>query len=145
MKPQMAITIHELQVHARKGLALFGAMLLLLLAATDIAAEPAWKEKPERSNEGEVQFNLTPRDVSGGRFRVDIIITAHSGDLSQLDLRQAVTLRIGGQTLQPVKVPTLRGHHVRGRMEFALSELPERFEIVIAGPRGMGDITFRWP
>lgn len=128
----------------------WAACLLLLLSAllltgTALAAEPAWRDNPERSNEGDVVFSLTPRGISGGRFRVDIVITTHSGDLSQLDLRQAMTLRVGGQTLHPVKAPSLRGHHARGRLEFELAELPETFQIAIAGVDGMEEITFRWP
>ncbi len=123
------------------------ALGLLLLAATALAAtaRPAWMQEPARSNDGEVQFTLTPRDVSGGRFRVDIAVNTHSGNLAELDLRTATELRTGGQTLQPVEAPALRGHHARGRLEFALEQVPESFEIVIRGVRHMGDLTFRWP
>jgi len=129
----------------RRALALLAAILVLLALAPWAVAEPAWSQKPERSNMGEVQFVLTPRDVSGGHFRVDIVVTTHSGDLASLNLSTATELRVDGQTLRPVKAPTLRGHHVRGRLEFALARLPDTFEIVIHGVRTQGDLTFRWP
>jgi hypothetical protein len=129
----------------RSALALVAALLLVPALAQRAGAQPAWSQKPERSNAGEVQFVLTPRDVAGGRFRVDIVVTTHSGDLASLDLSTAAELRVDGQTLRPVKAPALRGHHVRGRLEFALARLPETFEIVIRGVRALGDLTFRWP
>ena len=130
----------------RAALATLALGLLCVGAgATQLAAQPAWSQSPTRSNQGEVIFELTPRDVSGGRFRVDIVITTHSGDLSSLDLRSAVELRVNGQTLRPLQAPALRGHHVRGRLEFAQERTPEAFEIVIRGVGTMGDVTFRWP
>jgi hypothetical protein len=129
-----------------RGSAVLGQVaLLVLLAAAVVVAQPAWSGNAARSNEGEVQFTLTPRDMSGGRFRVDIVVTTHSGDLAGLDLGAATELRAGGQTLRPVKAPALRGHHARGRLEFALDRIPETFEIVIRSVRGLGDLTFRWP
>ena len=129
----------------RFAVALLAALVFLPALAPWAGAQPAWSKKPERSNAGEVEFVLTPRDVSGGRFRVDIVVTTHSGDLAGLDLSRATELRVDGQTLRPVKAPALRGHHVRGRLEFALARLPETFEIVIRGVRTLGDLTFRWP
>ena len=129
----------------RGAVALLAALVFLPALAPGAGAQPAWSQKPERSNAGEVEFVLTPRDVAGGRFRVDIVVTTHSGDLASLDLSTAAELRVDGQTLRPVKAPALRGHHVRGRLEFALARLPESFEIVIRGVRTLGDLTFRWP
>ena len=129
----------------RTAIALALGLLLAGAAALSAAAEPAWSRNPARSNEGEVQFTLTPRDASGGRFRVDIVVTTHSGDLRELDLQSAMTLNLGPQTLRPLIAPALRGHHVKGRLEFALERVPEAFEIVIRGVRSMGDLTFRWP
>lgn len=120
-------------------------LLLVVGTAVAVAAQPAWTKDPARSNHGAVQFTLTPRDVSGGRFRVDIAVNTHSGNLADLDLAKATELRTGGKTLQPVEAPALRGHHARGRLEFALERVPETFEIVIRGVRSMGDLTFRWP
>jgi hypothetical protein len=122
------------------------AMLFLAgTLATPLLAQPPWKGDPERVNEGDVQFSLTPRDVTGGRFRVDIVVTTHSGDLAVLDLRQAVELRVEGRALRPVEAPKLRGHHVRGRIEFDLNRVPDAFEIVISGVPAMDTLTFRWP
>ena len=129
----------------RAAVILIAALLVLGSTLISLRAQPAWRSNPDRSNEGEVEFVLTPRDVSGGRFRVDIVVTTHSGDLAGLDLSRATELRVDGQTLRPVKAPALRGHHVRGRLEFALARLPETFEIVIRGVRTLGDLTFRWP
>lgn len=106
---------------------------------------PAWGADPARSNNGAVQFVLTPRKISWGRFPVDIVITTHSGDLATLNLKEATELRFGGRTLRPVKVPALRGHHVRGKLEFPVEWVPDTFEIVIRGVPDMGDLTFRWP
>jgi hypothetical protein len=129
----------------RTGAGLGLIVLLALLGSALAEAQPAWSKAPERSNSGEVQFTLTPRDVSGGRFRVDIVVTTHSGDLASLDLSAAAELRLAGRTLRPVKAPALRGHHTKGRLEFALDRMPESFEIVIRGVRTQGDLTFRWP
>ena len=129
----------------RTALALALGTLLVLAGAATAAAQPAWAGNPERGNEGEVQFVLTPRDVKGGTFRVDIVVTTHSGDLGSLDLQAATELRVAGQTLRPLKAPALRGHHVKGRLEFALERIPDAFEIVIRGVRTQGDVTFRWP
>jgi hypothetical protein len=121
------------------------AGVVLAVAGFWLLLQPVQGADSSRSNEGEVQFTLTPRDVSGGNFRVDIVVTTHSGDLASLDLSAAAELRVAGQTLRPVKAPALRGHHARGRLEFALDRMPESFEIVIRGVRSMGDLTFRWP
>lgn len=125
----------------------FLALGLALLHAVPHAgaSEPAWRANPERSNQGPVMFVLTPRDASGKRFRVDVQVNTHSGDLSQLDLMTATELRVDGKTLRPLEAPALRGHHARGRFEFALDRVPDAFEIVIRGVRTMGDLTFRWP
>ena len=121
------------------------ALGLLLWIGDAAAAAPAWSGDPERSSKGEVDFVLTPRDVSGGRFRVDIVLTTHGGDLAELNLQEAAELRVDGKTLKPLKAVPLRGHHARERLEFALDRMPDAFEIVIRGVRGMGDLTFRWP
>ena len=106
---------------------------------------PAHGTGPARSSAGEVMFVLTPRAVSDGHFLVDVQVNTHSGDLAQLDLQAATELRVAGQTLRPVAPVTLRGHHARGRLEFALARAPDAYEIVIRGVRNMGDVTFRWP
>lgn len=129
------------------GAAVIGVAAALVAAWTALAfgSEPAWRGDPARSNEGAVQFVLTPRDVSGGHFRVDIAVTTHSGNLAELHLQATTELRADGRSLRPVKATALRGHHARGRLEFALERVPDEFEIVIAGVRTMGPLTFRWP
>jgi hypothetical protein len=140
------IPMQPLLPRPSRGVAVLGLLALLVLYASAVAgAQPAWSSNPTRSNEGEVQFTLTPRDVKGGTFRVDIVVTTHSGDLGSLDLRAATELRVAGQILRPVKAPALRGHHATGRLEFALARIPDAFEIVIRGVRTQGDVTFRWP
>jgi hypothetical protein len=135
-----------MNAQAIRGLAPLLLLLLLAgVAALPALAQPAWRADPARSSAGEVEITLTPRDVSRGRFRVDIVVTAHTGDLSALKLGEATELRVAGQTLRPVAAPALRGHHVRGRLEFALDRLPDAFEIVIRAVPGVGDLTFRWP
>jgi len=139
-------TARSIAAQRRRALTASVLASLLALAAGSVAsAEPAWRNDPVRRNEGAVQFELTPRDVAGGRFRVDVVATTHSGDLAGLDLKAATELRVGGQSLRPVEAPALRGHHARGRLEFALERVPDAFEIVIRGVRSMGDATFRWP
>ena len=125
-----------------------GLLLALALAipgAQRAGAEPAWRGDPDRSNKGEVQFVLTPRDVKDGRFRVDVEVNTHGGDLAELNLQAATELRAEGKTLRPLEPVPLRGHHGKGRLEFQLDRLPDSFEIVIRGVRAMGDLTFRWP
>jgi hypothetical protein len=129
----------------RVAVIVIAALLLTGWTLIALRAAPAWSANPARSNAGEVQFTLTPRDVSGGRFRVDIVVTTHGGDLASLDLKADTELRIGDRKLQPIKAPALRGHHAKGRLEFALERTPDTFEIVIRGVRTMGDLTFRWP
>jgi len=143
----MSALLNKLRLagNLRLALVLTAAVLVLSAPAGWAGAEPAWSQKPERSNMGEAQFVLTPRDVTDGRLRVDIVVTTHSGDLASLNLSTATELRVDGQVLRPVKAPAVRGHHVRGRLEFALARLPETFEIVIRGVRTLGDLTFRWP
>ena len=139
-------SMSRLQMRLSRALyALALAAVLAALGAVAVAAQPAWSKNAERVNKGEVQFVLTPRDVSGGRFRVDVVVTTHSGDLRELDLGTAAELRVDGHTLRPVTAPALRGHHVSGRLEYELANVPEKFEIVIRGVRNMGDLTFRWP
>jgi hypothetical protein len=127
------------------AVSLSAALALAAWAFASAVAQPSWSKNPERANEGEVQFSLTPRDVKDGRFRVDLVVTTHTIELAVLDLRKAVELRVEGRVLRPVEAPALRGHHARGRLEFELDRVPEAFDIVIDGAPGMGTFAFRWP
>lgn len=127
---------------------LVAGWVLLATARGDGTADgtqPAWSADPARTNSGPVMFTLTPKGITDGRFRVDVRVNTHSGDLANLDLKADTVLRVGAQSLHPVKAPALRGHHAGGQLEFALERVPDAFEIVISGVRTQGDLTFRWP
>jgi hypothetical protein len=124
---------------------LIAALALMEWTAAPLQAQPAWSKQPDRGNQGDVEFTLTPRDVSEGRFRVDVVVSTHGGNLADLDLMQAAELRVDGRVLHPLTAPALRGHHSRGRLEFGLDRIPEAFEIVIGKLPAGEPLTFRWP
>lgn len=98
-----------------------------------------------KSTSGDVSFNLTPRGVENGHFLVDVRVDTHSGELGDLDLRDAATLQVGDRTYRPTDAVSLRGHHASGTLRFALAEAPANFAITIGGVRSMQDVTVRWP
>lgn len=99
----------------------------------------------ERKNNGEVSFSLRPRGIEKGQFIIEIRVDTHSGNLAEIDLRKAVTLRAGGVDYKPVDASSMLGHHYRGTLAFALDAVPQNFEIKIRGVREMGELTFDWP
>ena len=98
-----------------------------------------------RSSEGEVSFQLTPQAVVDGKFTVNLRADTHSGDLADLDLREAVTLHAAGKTYKPVSASALSGHHSTGSVAFDIERIPDSFFIVIAGVRDMKELKFEWP
>lgn len=130
------ITLWVMTLVVALGLAVW---FLLPVAATTGAASDT------RSNEGPVQFHLTPLGVRDGTFQVAVQVDTHSGSLGDLDLRAATVLRAGGKAYRPVAPVSLGGHHAGARLVFALAERPEAFEITIEGVRDMGTVTYRWP
>lgn len=102
---------------------------------------PSWEPK---SNQGDVSFQLTPRGIVGDRFVIDFRVDTHSGDLSEIDLKQAVTLQVGKERYFPTVATSLQGHHAQGSLQFSVIAVPERFAIVITGVRDMEDLRFEW-
>lgn len=100
---------------------------------------------PSRASQGDVSFELTPRGMVDGRFVVDLRADTHGGDLSEVDLARAATLRAAGKSYKPLEADSLRGHHSGGSMAFALGAAPDSFEIVLDGIRSLGEVRFRWP
>jgi hypothetical protein len=98
-----------------------------------------------KSSQGEVSFDLTPRSAPGGGLEVALRVNTHSGDLSQIDLRNVVALEAEGRTYKPVEASTLQGHHATGTVRFAVDDFPDRFVITISGVRGMPAQRFEWP
>ena len=126
-------------------MATLAVILLVGVSSGAWAGEPAWRDNPDRKNQGEVQFTLTPKGLANGKFRIDVYVTTHSGELGALNLMELAELQTGGKTYRPVSAAPMRGHHSPGRLEFSLDRVPDTFEIVIRGVRNMGDLTFRWP
>jgi hypothetical protein len=123
-----------------------GALLLLALQlSAGLWSAPAWSGNLTRRGGDAVEFELTPRGVKNGSFRVDVSVNTHSGDLAALNLQEATELRVADKRYRPVKPVALQGHHARGRLEFPLDQAPDAFEIVIRGVPSQGDLTFRWP
>lgn len=98
-----------------------------------------------RSSEGEVSFQLTPQTVVNGKFTVNLRVDTHSGDLADLDLREAMTLHAADKTYKPVSGSSLSGHHATGSVAFDIERIPDSFFIIIAGVRNMKELKFEWP
>ena len=134
-----------------QGPLVLGVLALGLLAIPGVWNSVAgqgpspWGADATRRNEGAIRFQLTPRGVEDGHFRVDIRVDTHSGDLSNLNLKKQLRLKAGGRSYSPVTDVRLGGHHSGGTLIFPLKEAPERFEIVILAVGTMGDLTFKWP
>lgn len=93
----------------------------------------------------DVVISLTPKKVKKGRFLFDLAADTHQGELADVDLRSNTRLLVGDRVLAPVEVPTLRGHHARGRLAFELEEIPDRFSVVIRNVRSEPELRFDWP
>lgn len=75
----------------------------------------------------------------------EVGVDTHSGDLASLDLATAMRLRIGDREAVPTHATKLDGHHGTARVTFRMTEVPERFVLLIAG---VGDDPAReleWP
>ena len=127
--------------------ALFLNLITILLGVNALADQgiPSWWADAVRSNKGPITFQLTPKGVEDGYFRVEILVDTHSGDLSDLDLKKQLFLKVEGREYSPLTEVRMSGHHSGGTLVFPLKEIPERFEIVIKKLRTMGDMTFIWP
>jgi hypothetical protein len=124
-----------------------GALALLLAVALLWTVLPGTSRAGQdtRSNRGPIVFFLTPQGVKDGRFRVDVRVDTHSGDLSRLDLQSATVLRLGTREYPALTPVSLGGHHGTGTLWFGLGEAPRAFEIVIRGVGTQGALSFRWP
>ena len=127
-------------------LSLILGVLLMSLTCTRSTqeADTTAAEYETRTSSGDIAFRLTPRR-SGGRLILDIQADTHSGDLSELNLKDLVVLRADGRSYRPVESPSLTGHHAQGMVTFDVPGSSERLSITIAGVRGMSELTFDWP
>lgn len=98
-----------------------------------------------RSSQGDIAFDLTPREPTEGRFIIDIRVNTHSGDLADLDLRKVAALEAAGSTYRPIEATSLSGHHSAGSITFEIQHVPEHFAVTLTGVRAMGDLRFEWP
>lgn len=97
-----------------------------------------------QSSPGQVELSVQPVWRDGGLV-VEISANTHSVDLSGIDLTSSVRLRMHGREVRPVSATTLRGHHARGTVTFALNEAPREFEIAILGVPDQPERVLRWP
>jgi len=112
--------------------------------ASRAEALPAQTIFQPQESAGEVTLSLAPR-WSDGKLIVLLAANTHSVDLAALDLKQAIRLTIGENTIAPSAADSLSGHHARARVVFPLATAPEHFAIEI---RGVPDVEVRvlhWP
>ena len=97
-----------------------------------------------KSSQGTVSIDLTPHKVSNGNLVVDIAVNTHSGDLSEFDLLQLVTLEFDGTTIKPKSAPQLQGHHSSGELVFDVKEDISNFKIIIKDIPDIEERVFEW-
>jgi hypothetical protein len=97
-----------------------------------------------QSSPGRVTLDVQPVWRDAGLV-VEIAANTHSVDLSGIDLAKAVRLRVDGKEVDATSATTLRGHHARGSVTFALAEAPQAFQITIRGVPDQPERVLRWP
>ena len=117
----------------------------LLVACDPLLPAVGTDTYSSRSSDGEVAFTIGPRGVETGRFVVDVRVDTHSGDLAEIDLKEAMSLHAEGRVYAPVEAVLLSGHHAQGPVAFELSTAPREFAIAVSGVRDLPDLTFNWP
>jgi hypothetical protein len=123
---------------------ILGVLLMSLTCTRSTQKADMTAAEYETTSSGDIAFRLTPRR-SDGRLILDIQADTHSGDLSELNLKDLVVLRADGRSYRPVESASLTGHHAQGMVTFDVPGSIERFSITIAGVRGMSELTFDWP
>lgn len=105
---------------------------------------PAETVYQPQASAGRIALTLAPR-WTDGRLLVLVMAQADSGDLSQVNLQQAVRLVVNGAARAPASADSLEGRRARARIVFPLEKAPEHFTIEI---RGVPDVEVRvlqWP
>ena len=92
----------------------------------------------------DVEITLTPKSVGGGQMVFDAAFNTHSVDLSQVSLKQAMVLDVGGKKFSPASAPELNGHHVNGQIVFSTGVTAGPFQVTITGVPAQKQRAFRW-
>jgi hypothetical protein len=99
---------------------------------------------PSQVSQGAVTLELEPQ-WDGSRLLIRIGATTHSGDLSEINLREQLRLVIGTDSLVPQEATALRGHHGRATATFRLGRRPERFTLLLRDVRDQPLRVLTWP
>ncbi len=97
-----------------------------------------------QTSAGRVSLEVLPRWESG-RLVFTLQANTHSVDLSGVDLRAAMRLRLGDRVLEPVQAGSMQGHHARAEVAFALDAPPQAFRLEIRGVPDVPVRTLAWP
>lgn len=97
---------------------------------------------PQRSG-GPVAFEVAPV-WDRGRLELRLSASTESGDLSTIDLWNAVRLVTGTDTLAPAGAEALSGHHAQARVSFLVSRLPTDFTVLIRDDTLQAPRALRW-
>ncbi|PIN80208.1 hypothetical protein COV11_04450 [Candidatus Woesearchaeota archaeon CG10_big_fil_rev_8_21_14_0_10_30_7] len=96
------------------------------------------------TDSGDVEIELTPKEVKNGKFEITLAVNTHSVDLSQFDLEKITSLEFEGKTLNPVSASKLSGHHSSGKLIFEINEELTDFKIKIKGIPKVEERLFEW-
>jgi len=96
------------------------------------------------TEEGDTAIELTPHEIESGRLSVDFSSNTHSVDLSDVNLKQAITLNFNGKEIKPITAPTLKGHHNSGTLVFPVDANLNTFSITITGIPKIQERIFEW-
>lgn len=94
-------------------------------------------------DQGDVKVDVLP-SFNQGRLLFQTSFDTHDVDLGSYSLEDRVHLDADGEELRPEKVPSLRGHHPSGIIEFNVGEEPESFELIIEGIPAEEERNYRW-
>lgn len=114
------------------------------IPAAGAAADPALSQQ-DRRGPVTVAVTLLP-DATGGPLRVKVVLDTHSVDLEQIELRDAVVMRLGDGRDVPaggIEEATGDGHHRQATVVFPP---PDNGPVVVV-VRNVGNIperVFRW-
>ena len=95
---------------------------------------------------GDVEVSLTPF-LQGDDLIVASTFNTHSVELSEFNLRQAASLKLGAKVLRPSSVFPLTGHHSSGQIVFkgeGLDNTINTFTITIIGIPTIPERVFSW-
>ena len=75
---------------------------------------------------------------------MDFAANTHSVSLNEFDLSKITTLTAEGLELKPVSAPVMGGHHVKGKIVFAVGRDLESFTITINGIPSVDERVYHW-